>query len=138
MLYNSGAVMFEPVPNQHRLSVCCFDQVFKHLQFAAVNGAGFLVLVIDSSVRHLEQFVGERCRICRINVAVLKRNDKVLFQLIVQFALNRIHLDLMIDEDTFRHIKIIQCFHRNRNIRNLLIDLLLCAGTGCVAEDHSG
>ena len=78
MLYNSGAVMLEPVTDQHRLSVCRFDQVFKHLQFATVNGTRFLVFVIDSTVRHLKQLITETRSVGGVNVTVLKRNDKVM------------------------------------------------------------
>ena len=53
MLDDTGAVMLEPVADQHRLSVGGFDQVFQHFQFAAVDGTSFLVFVIDRTVRHL-------------------------------------------------------------------------------------
>ena len=83
MLHDASAVMLEPVADQNRLSVCGFDQVFQHFQFPAVNDSGFLVFVIDRAVSHLEQLVGERGSVGSIDISVLKRNDKILFQLIV-------------------------------------------------------
>ncbi len=134
MLRNAGTVMLEPVRDQHWLPVCRLNQILQHFQLPAVNHAGFLVLVIYSAVAHLEQLIGQRCRIGRIDVAILKRDNQILLQLVVQLPFLTIHLDLMVHIETLRHLQVVDRLHGNGDIGYPFVDLLLGARSRNVGE----
>ena len=52
----SREVVFEPVSDQHGLSVRCFDQVFQSVQFTLVNRQYPLVFTVYRAVCHLREF----------------------------------------------------------------------------------
>ena len=70
--------MLEPIRGQNRLTIGSFDQIFQGFQLVIADDSGILVFIVDCTVRHLEQFIGERCSIRRINVAVLQRDNEVM------------------------------------------------------------
>ena len=87
-----------------------------------MNHTGFLILVIYSAVAHLKKLIGQRCRVGRIDVSILKRDNQILLQLIVQLPFLSIHFDLMVHIETFRHLQVIDCLHADRDVGYPLID----------------
>ena len=70
--------MLEPIRGQNRLTIGSFDQIFQGFQLVIADDSGILVFIVDSAVRHLKQLVGKRSGICRINVAILQRDNEVM------------------------------------------------------------
>ena len=115
--------MPEPIGNQYRLAIGSFDQVFQHLQFSLMNQAHITVLIVNSSVTHLQELIGKRSRIRCIDVPVFQWNNQVGFHQIINILLCLAHLDFMGNTHIFRHLQIIQCLHADGDIADLPVDL---------------
>ena len=55
---------------------------------------------------------------------------------IVELALVRVHLHLVPGRNTIRHIQVIQSLHGDGDVRDALVDQLLCALFRLVMEHH--
>lgn len=127
-------VMLKPVSYQHRLSIGRLDQVFEGFQLVVVNDSRFAILVIDRAIAHLQQLPCQGCSIGSVYVTVFQRDQKILPEHIVEFPFLRIHLDFAPCRYTIRHIEIIQSLHGNRDVRDPLVDHLLCSLSGYILE----
>ena len=129
--------MFEPVSDENRLAVGSFNQVLQHFQLSAVNGPCFTILVIHSAVAHLQEFIGQGGSIGSIDISILQRDNQIMLELVIQLSLRFRHLHLMAHIDALRYIQIIQCFHRDRHVGDLLVDLFFRSRAGNVGEHHA-
>ena len=95
----------------------------------------FSVLAIDRAVRHLHQLAGEGGSVHGIQVAVLQMEDHVPLEPLIQLLFLGIHLNLDPAGDQLRHIQVVGGFHRDADVGDQLVDLLLRALLGLVAVD---
>ena len=137
MLNDARPVMPEPIGDQYGLTVCLLDQVIQHFQFPVMDYPGFVVLIIDSAVAHLQELVRQSRSIPRIDIPVLQMDNEIVFQLVIELSLRVGHLNLVVHIDTLRHIQIVQCLHRNRDIADPLVDLILRSLAGNIGEHHA-
>ena len=134
MVDDTLPVMLEPVSYQHRLSVGRLDQVFESFQLVVMDDSCLAVLVIDRAIAHLQQLPCQGCSISSVYVTVFQRDQKILPKHIVEFPFLRIHLDFAPCRYTIRHIEIVQSLHGNRDVRDPLVDHLLCSLSGYILE----
>ena len=125
-LFDALQVVLKPVGYQHRLFICCFNQIFQGIQLAVVELHNIAGVGINGTVGQLYQFSGQGCCIGSSDFFIRQVQDKFCFQLLVAGFLIFGKLHLILGGDQLRHLQVVGTFHGNRNIRNLLIDSILC------------
>ena len=85
-------------------------------------------IVIDGAVGHLAELPGQDTGIRGGDFALRQVQHKFLFHAVVVLLFAGIQIDIAGTVDQFRHRQVVSRFHRNGDVRNLLVDGLLCSG----------
>ena len=127
--------MLEPVGHKDGFPVGGFDQVLQSVQLPIMERDHFLVLVVNCTVGHLAELVGQRSRIDGIDLLTVEGDHQLLLQSAVCFPLLVRELDPHLVHHQLRHPKVVCRLHADRDIRYGVIDLFLRAGEGLVRVD---
>ena len=131
-------VVLIPVRHQHVLAVGLLDEVRKHQELLIMDHAHLPVGIVDRAVCHLQELPGQDRCIGGIDLVVTDLHQQSFFHLVVQFPLDLVHIDVVVDGHLLRHIEVVQRFHGNRDVRDPAVDRFLCTGQRHVVEHHSG
>ena len=90
---NPIQVVLEPVGHEHGFAVRAFDQVLQRVQLAVVETNRMAICGVDRSVGQLTELSGEGGGIYRINFIVVKCQEHITLQRIVEnvFAFTQTH-----------------------------------------------
>jgi hypothetical protein len=135
-LFDSLAVMLEPVGHQHWLSVGGFDKVLQRVQFAVVDGEHTLVLTVDSPICHLGELISQSCRVPGVHFLAAEGNHQLRAHGVVGLPFPLGEGNPYLVEHTLRHLEVVGGPHGDGDIGNLLVDGLLRAVKGLVGEHH--
>ena len=120
--------MFEPVRHQDGFPVGRFDEVFQRIQLSVVQLEGFVILAIDSSIGHLTELPSKGSCVSGVDLLTAQGNHKVGLHGVVGFTLLFGELDYHFVDHAFGHLQVIRSLHGNGDIRNGIVDCVLCTG----------
>ncbi|MNC34754.1 hypothetical protein D3C75_832080 [compost metagenome] len=83
-LLNPAQAVLEVVKHHDRLTVGCLNDIFQGVQLGIVDQLHTLVLVVDGSASHLQQFVRQHGGCLRYHIGIGVFDQQFLLQLLVQ------------------------------------------------------
>ena len=135
-LRNPFQVVPEPVSHQERFSSHALNEVLQCVQLPVMDGDHLPGICVYRTVRHLGELPGEGCGIGGVNLPIRELQQQIPLEgnIPLHFLLREIHLIAGGNEPW--HLQVIRRFHRNRNVGDQPVYLLLCPWKGLVGKHH--
>ena len=127
--------MLKPVGHQNRFSSGGFDNVLQSVQLLVVYGKYLAGIVINGTVSHLAELIGEGRSIGGSNVTVRELQNKVALHFFVPFFLFIGKVDSVFAGNQLRHRQVVRRLHADSNVRDCLVYGGLGTGQRLIAEN---